>query len=167
MPDEPEVGSRAWLGLGANLGDRAATLREAVRRLAATPSIEVTACSGLYRTPPWGVTDQPDFLNAAVAIRTTLPPHALLDACLAVEAALGRVRERRWGPRTVDIDILAYENAVLADARLTLPQRGLADRAFALAPLAEIEPDLLIGGEAAAALLARLDRTGLERVAEP
>ncbi|MDP4022262.1 2-amino-4-hydroxy-6-hydroxymethyldihydropteridine diphosphokinase [Methylobacterium sp. NEAU 140] len=154
---------RAYLGLGSNVGDMAALLDRAVAGLAAVPGIRIRARSADYRTPPWGKTDQPWFLNGAVAIDTDLDPHALLDACLGVERDLGRVREERWGPRLIDIDVLAYEGAAVSDARLVLPHRYVRERAFVLVPLAEIAPDLAIGGERVADALAKLDRTGIAR----
>lgn len=156
--------SAAYLGLGSNIGDKAATLAEAVARLAVTPGIRITARSSDYRTPPWGDTDQDWFLNAAVSVDTTLSPHALLEAGLAIETALGRVRERRWGPRVIDIDVLFYEGAAVADERLVLPHRFVRERAFVLIPLAEIAPDLMIGPETVAHALSKLDCTGIERV---
>lgn len=153
----------AYLGLGSNIGDKAATLAEAVARLAVTPGIRITARSADYRTPPWGDTDQDWFLNAALGIETTLSPHDLLEAGLAIEIAMGRVRERRWGPRVIDIDVLSYEGATIADERLVLPHRFVRERAFVLVPLAEIAPDLAIGPETVAEALAKLDTTGIAR----
>ncbi len=152
---------RAWLGIGSNIGDKAAMLDAAVAGLGARPGIRVTGRSADYRTPPWGDTDQDWFLNGALAVETELDPHGLLDACLAVERDLGRVRERRWGPRVIDIDLLSYEGATVADERLILPHRFVRERAFVLVPLAEIAPDLAIGGETVAEALAKLDRTGI------
>ena len=152
---------RVYLGLGSNVGDKAAMIDEALRRLGATPGIRVAARSRPYRTPPWGETDQPWFVNAAAVVVTTLSPHALLEAGLAVELGLGRVRELRWGPRTIDVDLLAYEGAVVRDEALTLPHPYLLERAFVLAPLAEIAPDLVVDGVRIADALARLDRTGI------
>ncbi|MFB0492552.1 2-amino-4-hydroxy-6-hydroxymethyldihydropteridine diphosphokinase [Methylobacterium sp. OAE515] len=152
---------RAYLGIGSNIGDMAAMLDRAVAGLAAVPGIAIVARSADYRTPPWGKTDQPWFLNGAVAIDTDLDPHGLLDACLSVEHDLGRVREERWGPRVIDIDVLAYEGAAVVDARLVLPHRYVRERAFVLVPLAEIAPDLVIGGERVVDALAKLDRTGI------
>ncbi|MBP1179154.1 2-amino-4-hydroxy-6-hydroxymethyldihydropteridine diphosphokinase [Methylobacterium sp. PvR107] len=154
---------RAYLGIGSNIGDMAAMLDRAVAGLAAVPGIAVVARSADYRTPPWGKTDQPWFLNGAVAIDTDLDPHGLLDACLSVEHELGRVREERWGPRLIDIDVLAYEGAAVEDARLVLPHRYVRERAFVLVPLAEIAPDLVIGGERVIDALAKLDRSGITR----
>ena len=156
--------TRAYLGLGSNIGDKAAMLAGAVEHLAATPGIRVVARSADYRTPPWGDTDQDWFLNAALGVETTLSPHALLEAGLAIETAMGRVRERRWGPRVIDIDVLSYEGAAISDARLVLPHRFVRERAFVLVPLAEIAPDLRIGPETVAQALAKLDATGIERV---
>ena len=153
----------AYLGLGSNIGDKAAHLAAAVEGLAAVPGLRVVARSADYRTLPWGETDQDWFLNGALAIETDLDPHALLDACLGVERDLGRIRERRWGPRVIDIDVLHYAGAAVSDARLVLPHRYVRERAFVLVPLAEIAPDLVIGGETVTEALAKLDRTGIER----
>ncbi|GBU15995.1 MAG: hypothetical protein COT28_12530 [Methylobacterium sp. CG08_land_8_20_14_0_20_71_15] len=158
------LATRAYLGIGSNIGDKAARLDAAVERLSRYPGIRVVARSHDYRTPPWGDTDQDWFLNGALAVETDLSPHALLTACLSVEAAMGRVRERRWGPRVIDIDVLHYEGAQVDDARLVLPHRFVRERAFVLVPLAEIAPDLTIGGERVADALAKLDRGGIERV---
>lgn len=155
--------TRAYLGLGSNIGDKAAHLAAAVERLAALPGLRVVARSADYRTPPWGETDQDWFLNGALAIETDLDPHALLDACLGVERDLGRIRERRWGPRVIDIDVLHYAGAAVSDERLVLPHRYVRERAFVLVPLAEIAPALVIGGETVSVALAKLDRSGIER----
>ncbi len=157
----------AYLSLGSNLGDGAAILDDAVRRLEATPAIRVLARSSLYRTPPWGKLDQPPFLNAALRVATDLAPHALLARCLAVETELGRVRAERWGPRLIDIDILTMDDQVVADERLTLPHPHLLARAFVLVPLLEIAPDLRVGGQSVRDALARLDLAGIERVERP
>ena len=154
----------AYLGIGSNIGEMAKMLDRAVAGLAATPGIRILARSADYRTPPWGKTDQPWFLNGAVAVDTDLDPHGLLDACLRVEQDLGRVREVRWGPRVIDIDVLAYEGAAVEDARLVLPHRYVRERAFVLVPLAEIAPYIVMGGVRVRFALAKLDRTGIERV---
>lgn len=154
---------KAWLGIGSNIGDMAAMLDRAVDKLAAIPGIRVVARSPDYRTPPWGKTDQPWFLNGAVGIETDLVPHALLDACQGIERDLGRIREERWGPRIIDIDVLAYEGAAVEDERLVLPHRYVRERAFVLVPLNEIAPDLTIGGEKVSDALAKLDQTGIAR----
>ena len=156
--------AECYLGLGSNVGDEVATLAEAIRRLDAAPGIRVAARSGFYRTPPWGEPDQAPFVNAAIRIETGLAPHALLATCLAVERDLGRVRGRRWGPRSIDIDILAYDDLAMAAADLVLPHTHLFDRAFVLVPLAEIAPDLAVAGRSVSAALARVDRGGIERL---
>lgn len=157
-PPLAEVGGhRAWLGLGSNLGDRAAAIGAAIRALGAAPAITVRRLSRLYETPPWGDTDQGPFLNAAAEIETTLDPHALLDLCLAIEAELGRVRERRWGPRRIDIDLIHMDGVEISDDRLTLPHPHWRERVFVLVPLAEIAPDLTIGGTQVRDASQRLD----------
>jgi len=126
-----------YLGLGANLGDREASLRRALDMLAER-GCQVLAVSPLYETEPWGVLDQPRFLNAACLVETALPPHRLLDTLLEVEVALGRVRTQRYGPRSIDLDILMYGELRIRTARLTVPHPGMLERATVLAPLADI-----------------------------
>jgi 2-amino-4-hydroxy-6-hydroxymethyldihydropteridine diphosphokinase len=136
---------RAYIGLGANLGDREAMLRRAIELLAAEPGIEVVAVSTLRETDPVGYLDQPRFLNGAVAVETELEPRELLERLLAVERALGRDRSGpRYGPRTIDIDLLLYGDRVVDEPRLTVPHPRLAERAFALEPLAELDPGLVL-----------------------
>jgi 2-amino-4-hydroxy-6-hydroxymethyldihydropteridine diphosphokinase len=137
----------AYVGLGANLGDRAATLAHAIELLGGRPGIEVVAVSSFRETDPVGFLDQPRFLNAAVAVETSLEPEALLAALLDVERELGRVREGpRFGPRTVDLDLLLYGAVTLERPGLTLPHPRLHERAFALAPLSELDPELVVPG---------------------
>jgi 2-amino-4-hydroxy-6-hydroxymethyldihydropteridine diphosphokinase len=138
----------AGIGLGANLGDAAATLEAALVQIAAEPGIRLAARSALYRTPPWGDTDQADFVNAAAIVETDLTPHELLGRLLAIEARLGRTRakDRRWGPRAIDLDLLFYGDIEIADADLEIPHPRLFDRAFVLKPLAEIAPDRFLRG---------------------
>ena len=133
-----------YLGLGGNLGDREAALREALRLLDAAPGLRQVACSSLYETEPWGVTDQPRFLNLAAGFETTLPPPALLAACQSVESTVGRAATYRWGPRLIDVDILLYGSEIvsLATPDLQIPHPRLTQRAFALVPLAELAPEL-------------------------
>jgi 2-amino-4-hydroxy-6-hydroxymethyldihydropteridine diphosphokinase len=133
---------RAFLGLGANLGDPAAQIEEALVRLDAHPDIAVVARSGMIVTKAWGRTDQPDFTNRVVVVATGLSPAVLLDACLHVEQAMGRVRREIWGPRVIDIDIVAYEKLVLRSGRLTLPHPHAHRRQFVLGPLREIAPEM-------------------------
>jgi 2-amino-4-hydroxy-6-hydroxymethyldihydropteridine diphosphokinase len=152
----------AWLGLGGNVGDPVAAMAEALARLDAHPDCAVTAVSRLYRTPPWGKTDQDWFFNSAAAVETKLNPHELLDLCLEIERAMKRIRQERWGPRTLDMDILAYEDLTLGDDRLTLPHPRMRDRAFVLMPLADIAPDLMIRARVVKAWLIDADKAGIE-----
>ena len=139
--------TRAYIGLGANLGPREATLLRAVERLAAEEGVRVLELSSLRDTEPVGVTEQPEFLNGAVAIETTLSPRELLDALLRIERELGRVRDgERFGPRTIDLDLLVYGDEVVDEAGLEVPHPRLHERKFALEPLAELDPDLEIPG---------------------
>ncbi|KKB09734.1 2-amino-4-hydroxy-6-hydroxymethyldihydropteridine diphosphokinase [Devosia chinhatensis] len=134
--------AQAWLSLGANIGDPSAQLTEAVRRLDASHEITVTTRSAIIRTKAWGKTDQPDFANMAIGIDTTLSPIDLLHACLDIERDMGRVRHEVWGPRLIDIDVIAYERVEMDSAKLTLPHRFAHERDFVLAPLREIAPDV-------------------------
>jgi len=154
----------AFLGLGGNIGDPAAAMGAALRAVDADPSGSVVSVSSLYRTPPWGKTDQPAFLNAVARIETTLSPQDLLSLCLTEERLLKRVRRERWGPRTIDIDILLYGDRTIDEDGLTVPHPRLAERAFVLVPLAEIAPTMEIGGRKIDALLRELDGSGIERV---
>ncbi len=156
-----------YLGLGGNLGDVADHLRFALAELVALPWTCVVAVSRPWHTPPWGLAEQPPFLNLAVEIVTGLAPLPLLDRLLAIERRAGRVRAgTRWGPRTLDIDILAYGGRCIRHPRLHVPHPQLAARAFALAPLADLAPDLVLPGcGPVAALLAAADRRGLHPAA--
>ncbi|WDR03189.1 2-amino-4-hydroxy-6-hydroxymethyldihydropteridine diphosphokinase [Devosia algicola] len=132
--------SKAWLSLGANIGDPAAQLTEAVERLDANAGVSVTARSAIIATKAWGNTDQPDFANMAIAVDTDLKPLDLLSICLGIELMMGRVREVVWGPRLIDIDIIAYDRLVLKSPKLTLPHPHAHSRDFVLDPLREIAP---------------------------
>jgi 2-amino-4-hydroxy-6-hydroxymethyldihydropteridine diphosphokinase len=156
--------STAYLGLGSNLGDRRQYLAAAVCALNEEPGLRVEKTSSVYETKPVGVVEQPDFLNLVAQVTTELPAHDLLARCLRIETALGRVRTERWGPRTVDIDVLWYDGQVVNDADLILPHPRMATRAFVLVPLAEIAPMLLLEGMQSIALAARLDQSGLRRL---
>lgn len=134
--------ARAWLGLGANIGDPPAQVHEAVQRLDAHTRISVVAQSSMLITKPWGKTDQPDFSNMVVEVETGLAPLELLDACLGIEREMGRVRDIRWGPRRIDIDVVAYERLELDTERLHLPHRYAHERDFVLDPLREIAPEV-------------------------
>jgi 2-amino-4-hydroxy-6-hydroxymethyldihydropteridine diphosphokinase len=136
--------TRAYVGLGANLGDRTGTIRRAVELLGAEPGIEVVAVSTLRETEPVGYVDQPAFLNGAAALETVLSPRELLERLLAVELALGRVRGEgpRFGPRAIDLDLLLYGDEVVNEPGLIVPHPRLPERRFALEPLHELDPDL-------------------------
>lgn len=153
-----------YLSLGGNLGDPAKSMGAALRLLDSTPGVEVVAVSSLYRTPPWGKTDQPDFLNAAAELRTSLAPRALLDACLDAERKLKRVRAERWGPRLIDIDILVFGGQVIHESGLEIPHPRMFERAFVLVPFAEIAPMLVMGGKPLADHLSSIDLSGIERL---
>lgn len=157
----------AVLGLGGNIGDTRALMSAALDRLAVRPEIALQAVSALYATPPWGKTDQPAFLNAAARVQTTLAPQSLLGAVLAVERQLGRHRDERWGPRTIDIDILLYGTSEVDEAGLRIPHAHLFERAFALAPLVDVMPEAEFSGRRAADWLKAADRSGMTRVAGP
>ncbi|HLR10449.1 MAG TPA: 2-amino-4-hydroxy-6-hydroxymethyldihydropteridine diphosphokinase [Sporosarcina sp.] len=131
----------AYLSIGSNIGDREQYLREAVEALHTSPNISVIQVSSIYETAPVGYTDQADFLNIAVQLETTLAPEALLDVCQEIEQTLGRERIIRWGPRTVDLDILLYNQDNIEMERLLVPHPRMSERAFVLIPLLEIAPN--------------------------
>lgn len=136
-----------YIGLGANLGNREVTIRAALARLGAHDEIDVVRVSTLRVTDPVGYADQPRFLNGAAAVETTLGPRELLEHMLAVERNLGRLRDgARFGPRTIDLDLLLYGDAVVSEPGLEIPHPRLTERAFVLEPLAELDPDLVIPG---------------------
>jgi 2-amino-4-hydroxy-6-hydroxymethyldihydropteridine diphosphokinase len=138
---------RAYLGLGANLGDREATIRSALELLGRDGAVDVVAVSTLRDTDPVGLVDQPRFLNGVAVVETRLSPRELLDLMLAVERELGRTRAGpRFGPRTIDLDLLVYGDEMVDEPGLTVPHPRLAERQFALEPLAELEPDLVVPG---------------------
>jgi 2-amino-4-hydroxy-6-hydroxymethyldihydropteridine diphosphokinase len=148
----------AYVGLGANIGPREVTLLRAVELLGEADGVEVVAVSRLRETDPVGLVDQPPFLNGAVRVETTLPPRALLDLLLELERSLGRVRGERWGPRTVDLDLLVYGSERIDEPGLRVPHPRLHERAFALEPLAELDPELDVPGLGPVSeLLAALD----------
>ncbi len=158
---------RGFLGIGSNVGDRMVNLRAARDRLVATEGIEVVAASSAYETEPQGeVVDQPDFLNACLEIRTKLAPEQLLDACKAVERALGREPGGvRHGPRPIDVDLLLLGDLTHRSERLTLPHPEVARRRFVVAPLVELDPALALpGGTRLADVLDRLEGQRVERV---
>jgi 2-amino-4-hydroxy-6-hydroxymethyldihydropteridine diphosphokinase len=160
------VSIAATLGLGGNLGDPVAAFAAALSRLGADASIELKAVSSVWRTAPWGKLDQPEFRNMAVLIETSLPPEELLGLCLDIERQSGRERRERWGPRTLDIDILTYGGETIDRPGLQVPHPRIAERAFVLAPLAEIAPAIMIGYQKVAALLAAIASQDVSRDAE-
>jgi 2-amino-4-hydroxy-6-hydroxymethyldihydropteridine diphosphokinase len=150
--------AKAFVGIGSNLGDREGHLRRAVELLAAEDAISVLASSQVRETEPVGPVAQGPFLNGAVQVETELAPRELLERLLAIEERLGRVRRERFGPRTIDQDLLVYEDAVVDEPGLTLPHPLLHERRFALEPLAELAPDLEIPGRGSvSALLSKLE----------
>jgi 2-amino-4-hydroxy-6-hydroxymethyldihydropteridine diphosphokinase len=158
--------SAALIALGGNVGDVRSTFDSAIAMLCDGTAVRLKARSSDYRTPPWGVTDQPPFVNAVIAVTTALPPHALLNWLQGCERIFGRNRaqEQHWGPRTLDLDLLAYDDVVINDAALTLPHPRLFERAFVLVPLAEIAPDRVIAGKTVRDALARVDANGIEKL---
>jgi 2-amino-4-hydroxy-6-hydroxymethyldihydropteridine diphosphokinase len=154
-------GVRAYIGLGSNLGDRQRVIADAVALLDEHPDLEVLRASTLRETAPWGPVEQPRFLNGAVAVETTLAPRRLLEVLLDVERRLGRVRNERWGPRTIDLDLLLYGDAVVDEPGLTVPHPRLRERPFALEPLLELDPSLAVPGQGRVSeLLAALAEEG-------
>ena len=150
---------RATIGLGSNLGDREANLRQALEHLAQTPETAVVRASSLYDTEPVGVEEQPHFLNAVAQLETQLSPQQLLWNLKLIERRLGRVRSQRWGPRTLDLDLLLYEDLVLDEDDLQIPHPELAKRSFVLVPLVELDP-LLVHPATGETMLALLQKLG-------
>jgi 2-amino-4-hydroxy-6-hydroxymethyldihydropteridine diphosphokinase len=158
--------AEALLGFGGNLGDVRKTLNEAVAQFADGKDVVLRAQSSHYRTPPWGVLEQPPFVNMAIRVETHLSPQALLARAMQVESSHDRERYRvkRWGPRPVDIDLLSYDNRVIDEPGLTLPHPRMFERAFVLVPLNEIVPGRVIAGRNIKEALAALDERGIERL---
>lgn len=166
-PVEPQTARTAWIGLGGNVGDVAAAFASALHRLGESPGVNAVACSRRYRTPAWGVTDQADFINAVAELHTALTPHELLALLQRLEREHGRDRatEQRWGPRTLDLDLLAVDGVMLDTPELQLPHPRLAERAFVLVPWAELAPDLKLPGLGRIAdLRDAVDRSGIEAI---
>lgn len=156
---------RAWVGLGGNLGNVEVTLNEALLVLDGLPQTSVRAQSSFYRSPPWGRSDQPAFINAAVELQTRLAPQVLLDYLLEIETRFGRVRkpEDKWGPRKLDLDLLVYGDEQLNQPGMHVPHPRLSERAFVLVPMNEIAPKLDIPGHGVVRdLLAALDASSIE-----
>jgi len=155
---------RAVISLGSNLGNRLETIQGAIDALEDTPGVRIKAVSPVYETEPWGVEpgSQPSYFNAVIVLKTTLPPSSLLERAHAVEEAFHRVRDERWGPRTIDVDIVAYADVVSDDPTLTLPHPRAHERAFVLAPWNDVEPEAQLPGHGSVAqLLAAAPRDGV------
>jgi 2-amino-4-hydroxy-6-hydroxymethyldihydropteridine diphosphokinase len=161
--------TEALLALGGNVGDSRAILDRAVKLLCEGDDMRLTARSSDYRTPPWGFKYQPPFINLCIAVETRLSPRELLARAQAVELQLGRDRahEKRWGPRTADIDIIAYDDLTLDELGLILPHPRLFERAFVLVPLAEILPDRVIAGRKISEAAGAIDASDIERLPPP
>ncbi|GAB2828660.1 2-amino-4-hydroxy-6-hydroxymethyldihydropteridine diphosphokinase [Streptomyces daliensis] len=154
----------AVVSLGSNVGDRLEKLQSAIDALADTPGLKVKGVSPVYETEPWGVEpgSQPSYFNAVVVVKTTLPPSSLLERGHAIEEALERTRDEKWGPRTIDVDIVTYQDVVSDDPKLTLPHPHAHERAFVLVPWLDVDPEAVVPGRGAAAeLLARLGTEGV------
>jgi 2-amino-4-hydroxy-6-hydroxymethyldihydropteridine diphosphokinase len=155
---------RAVISIGSNLGNRLETLQGAIDALEDTPGLRIKAVSPVYETEPWGVEpgSQPSYFNAVVVLKTTLPPSSLLERAHAVEEAFHRVRDERWGARTLDVDIVAYADVVSDDPHLTLPHPRAHERAFVLAPWHDVEPGAQLPGHGTVAdLLDAVTRDGV------
>ena len=167
MPGRNDAPVRAYLGLGGNIGDPASAMAAALRALDADAGVDVVAVSSLYRTPPWGLTDQPDFLNAVAAVDCRLGARDLLALCLEVETSLKRVRDIRWGPRVIDIDILMFGSERIDEAGLQVPHPRMVERAFVRLPLSEIATDAEVDGKTVAAWADALDTAGITKLESP
>jgi 2-amino-4-hydroxy-6-hydroxymethyldihydropteridine diphosphokinase len=163
--------SRAWIGIGSNVGDRLGYMKRALGMVRALPGTEVLRVSSIYDTEPVGVTEQPRFLNAVAELETELPPLTLLRNLLAIEDRCGRFRRDVWGPRTMDLDLLLYDDVEIATEELTVPHPLACQRAFVLVPLAELEPELVCPrtGETVSEKVAKLGELGddVRRVGGP
>lgn len=158
---------RAFLGLGGNIGDVLANMVTALQSLNRRDDTSVVSVSSVYRTPPWGIENQDWFLNACAGVDTSLSPKALLDAGLQIEGLLKRERRERWGPRTLDIDILTFGNESILTEQLTIPHPRMHEREFVLRPLADIAPDLPILGSTCLELLREMPESGIEKLDLP
>lgn len=159
--DTEDVAFDCIVALGSNLGDKAANIESAIANLEEKGDVRVVRRSRNYATDPWGKTDQDWFVNACVAVTTKLSPRDLLVRCKDIEERMGRVTTERWGPRIIDLDLLIYGDTVLNEPDLILPHPHMAERAFVLAPLMDIAPDLVIGGRSVRELYDAVDSTGI------
>ena len=152
------------VALGSNLGDKAANIDRAIALLTETGEVTLVCRSRNYATEPWGKTDQDWFINAAIAVKTALPPKALLVRCKEIERRMGRVQTEKWGPRIIDLDVLVYGDVEMQDPVLVLPHPHIAARAFVLAPLMDIAPDRVIAGKSVRDMYDAIDATGVRAV---
>mgnify|MGYP001251459993 CR=1 FL=1 len=152
----------AIVALGSNIGDTRANMALALQLLCAEGVVRVLTRSRDFKTPPWGITDQPWFANACASVRTALDARALLARCLDVERQMGRVRTQKWGPRIIDLDVLVHRQGAVAEEDLELPHPRITERAFVLAPLADVDPDLVLNGKSVEAWLNATDMSGVE-----
>ena len=169
MPATPTTASHPTfdciVALGSNLGDKAANIDRAIALLTETGDVRLLSRSRYYATEPWGKTDQDWFVNAAIGVATELGPRELLVRCKEIERRMGRVETERWGPRVIDLDLLAYRDVTLSDPDLILPHPHIGARAFVLAPLMDIAPDLVVGGRSVRELYAAIDAAGVRALA--
>lgn len=164
MTTTGQASNRVAFGLGANVGDRLSNLQLAVDTIVAEPGVDVVAVSAVYETTAVGGPEQADYLNAVLVAESTLAPLGLLELAQRCEATAGRVRTTRWGPRPLDVDVLAVGGLAFADSALTLPHPRIRDRAFVLKPWADVDPDFTPGGdETVAELLAQVSEAGVRR----
>nr|WP_321482769.1 2-amino-4-hydroxy-6-hydroxymethyldihydropteridine diphosphokinase [uncultured Cohaesibacter sp.] len=153
--------TEVYLSLGGNIGDPAITIEDTLATLSSQRGVRVMSRSPYYITPPWGKTDQAEFINACALIKTSLPAHELLKVCLSVEKSMGRVRGAHWGPRIIDIDLLTYGDEVIDEDDLKIPHPFISERAFVLVPLRDLAPDFSLNGQSIDAMLENLDVTGI------
>ncbi|WP_319568419.1 2-amino-4-hydroxy-6-hydroxymethyldihydropteridine diphosphokinase [Cohaesibacter marisflavi] len=153
--------TEVYISLGGNIGDPAITIEDALSTLSSQKGVRVMSRSPYYITPPWGKTDQAEFINACALIKTTLPASELLAVCLAVEKSMGRIRGEHWGPRIIDIDLLTYGDQVIDEDNLKIPHPFINERAFVLVPLRDLAPDFSLNGQSIDSMLENLDVTGI------
>lgn len=158
--------NKAYLGLGTNMGDKQAYLKEACKIISDNTNINIVKISKVYKTKAWGYTNQDDFLNICIEVDTNLSPEELLEVCHEVENKLNRVRVIRWGPRTIDVDILFFNNIISTDENLTLPHPRIKERAFVLIPLMDLNKELAIDNKTISYYLSNLEKEELKQVEE-
>ena len=158
--------NKAYLGLGTNMGDKEAYLKEACKIISDNPNINIVKISKVYKTKAWGYTNQDDFLNICIEVDTNLSPEELLEVCHEVENKLNRVRVIRWGPRTIDVDILFFNNIISTDENLILPHPRIKERAFVLIPLMDLNKELVIDNKTISYYLSNLEKEELKQVEE-